>query len=97
MVTHIVMFMFKEQDKQANIKRAQKMLLRLKELVAELKSIEIGTNFSDEPRAMDLCIITRFETKEDLFRYAKHPAHQEVVKFIKNVTEYSKVVDYETL
>ena len=45
-------------------------------------------------RAMDLSLISTFETKEGLMEYATHPAHLEVVDFIKEVTVASKVVDY---
>ena len=51
-------------------------------------------NFAEEDRAMDLSIITAFESKEDLDAYAVHPEHIKVVDFIKTVVEYSKVVDY---
>jgi len=54
-------------------------------------------NFATEERAMDLSIITVFESKEGLNAYAVHPEHIKVVEFIKSVVEYSKVVDYERL
>jgi len=94
MVVHIVMFKFREENKQANIQKAKEMLQELIDTVPTLKSIEVGVNFCSEPRAMDLSIITHFDTKEDLDTYATHPNHLVVVDFIKEVVEYSKVVDY---
>jgi len=94
MVVHIVMFKFKEEDKQNNIQKAKEMLQNLIDTVPTLKSIEVGVNFADEDRAMDLSIITKFDTKEDLNAYAIHPTHQDVIAFIKTVVEYTKVVDY---
>ena len=94
MVVHIVMFKFKEEDKQNNIQKAKEMLQNLIDTVPTLKSIEVGVNFADEDRAMDLSIITHFDTKEDLDAYAIHPTHQDVIAFIKTVVEYTKVVDY---
>ena len=94
MIVHIVMFQFKEENKKANMIQAKQMLENLMGAVPSLKSIDVGLNFSEEERAMDLSIITAFESKEDLDAYAVHPEHVKVVDFIKTVVEYSKVVDY---
>lgn len=95
MVVHIVMFQFKEENKKANMIQAKQMLENLMGAVPTLRSIDVGLNFSAESRAMDLSIITIFESKEGLNAYAIHPEHLKVVDFIKTVVEYSKVVDYE--
>jgi len=95
MIVHIVMFKFKEESKKANIIQAKQMLENLMGAVPSLRSIDVGVNFSEEERAMDLSIITSFESKEELDAYAVHPEHLKVVDFIKQVVEYSKVVDYE--
>jgi hypothetical protein len=88
------MFQFKEENKKANIIQVKQMLESLMGAVPSLKSIDVGLNFADEARAMDLSIITAFESKEDLEAYATHPEHLKVVDFIKTVVEYTKVVDY---
>jgi len=95
MVVHIVTFKFKEENKKANIIQAKQMLENLMGAVPTLRSIDVGVNFCTEERAMDLGIITVFESKEGLDAYAIHPEHLKVVEFIKSVVEYSKVVDYE--
>jgi len=94
MVVHIVMFAFKEENKVANIAKTKEMLEALVEKIDELKSMEVGVNFTDSERAMDLSLYSTFDSKEDLASYATHPAHLEVVSFIKEVTTASKVVDY---
>ncbi len=97
MITHIVMFKFKDDNKDENMQKAKKLLLGLLDTVPMLLNIEVGVNFADEQRAMDLSIITTFDSINDLNKYAIHPEHLMVVEFIKQVVEYSKVVDYETL
>ncbi len=94
MVVHIVMFAFKEENKAANIEKTKAMLEALVEKIDGLKSMEVGINFTDSERAMDLSLYSTFDSKEDLATYATHPAHLEVVSFIKEVTTASKVVDY---
>ncbi|MFT7823662.1 MAG: Dabb family protein [Sulfurimonas sp.] len=95
MIVHIVMFKFKEENKQANMIQAKQMLENLLGAVPSLRSMDVGMNFAQEDRAMDLSIITSFASKEDLNAYAIHPEHLKVVAFIKSAAEYSKVVDYE--
>jgi len=95
MVVHIVTFKFKEENKQANIIHAKQILENLQGAVPTLKSIDVGLNFAQEERAMDMSIITVFESKIGLEAYAVHPEHLKVVDFIKSVVEYSKVVDYQ--
>ncbi len=94
MVKHIVMFDFKDENKKENLLKAKEMLEALIDTVPTLKSMEVGLNFSQEGRAMDLSIITEFDDKEGLELYANHPKHLEVVGFIKTVVTTSKVSDY---
>ncbi len=96
MIVHIVFFKFKEEQKKENIKKSKELLLSLPDTIPTLKLIEVGENFANEDRAMDLSIVTHFDSLEDLQIYAIHPEHLKVVDFIKQVVEYSKVVDYET-
>jgi len=88
------MFEFKEENRAANIAKAKEMLEALVEKIGPLLSMEVGIDFNGSERAMDLSLISTFETKEGLSEYATHPAHLEVVAFIKEVTTSSKVVDY---
>jgi hypothetical protein len=95
MIVHIVMFKFKEANKAANIEKAKAMLEALVEKIEPLQTMEVGIDFNGSERAYDLSLYSTFESKEGLQTYAVHPAHLEVVAFIKEVTEASKVVDYE--
>ncbi len=94
MIVHIVMFAFKEENKEQNIQKVKKLLEELPLKISELKSLEVGINFDTAPRAMDLSLHTAFATKEDLDSYAVNEEHQKVVTVIKEVTEFTKVVDY---
>ena len=94
MVKHIVMFDFKEENKQTNLLQAKAMLEALLQTVPTLKKMEVGINFSEEERAMDMSLYSEFENQEDLNLYANHPEHLKVVAFIKSVATASKVSDY---
>jgi len=94
MVVHIVMFRFKDENKALNIAKVKEKLENLKQSIDVLQTIEVGVNFNESDRAMDLSLYSTFENEEDLKRYATHEEHLKVVALIKEVTLESKVVDY---
>jgi len=95
MIVHIVMFKFKDENKEANILKVKAALEALPQKIEGLLSMEVGIDFNQGERAFDLVLTSTFSTKEDLKVYATHPAHLEVVSFIKEVCSETKVVDYE--
>jgi len=94
MIVHIVMFEFKEKNKAENIARVKQMLEALVDKIEPLLGMEVGVNFSSSERALDMVLTSTFETEEGLMTYGTHPAHLEVLAVIKEVVEFSKVVDY---
>lgn len=94
MLVHIVMFQFKEENKEGNLEQVKAMLEALPGKIESLKSMEVGIDISKSERSFDLALISTFEDQDALNAYAVHPAHLEVVSVIKEVTMLSKVVDY---
>lgn len=94
MLVHIVMFQFKEEDKEANLVRVKTMLEALPSKIETLRSMEVGIDISRSERSFDMVLISKFDDQAGLDVYAPHSAHQEVVSVIKEVTTLSKVVDY---
>ena len=95
MIVHIVMFKFKQENKEFNIKMIAKQLNDLVESIDTLVSMEVGIDFNQSDRAFDLSLYSTFKSKEDLQAYATHPEHLKVVASIKCITSEAKVVDYE--
>lgn len=95
MIVHIVMFKFKEENKQENIEKTVGLLNSLLDKIDGLNLMEVGVDFNQSERAFDLSLYSTFDSKEDLKTYAVHPEHLKVVDFIKQVTVETKVVDYE--
>jgi hypothetical protein len=89
------MFKFKDENKALNMARVKDKLEDLESKIDVLKSIEVGINFTESERAMDLSLYSTFESIEDLKTYATHEEHLKVVDLIKEVTLESKVVDYK--
>ena len=96
MITHIVFIQLKPENKTANALEAKRRIEAMIGEVESLRSIEVGINFAEEDRAMDLALTARFDDRFGLEAYATHPVHLKVIDFIKSVAEYTKVVDYES-
>jgi hypothetical protein len=94
MLVHIVMFQFKDENKDSNMARVKTMLEGLPSQIQTLKSMEVGIDISCSERSFDMVLTSTFDDQEGLNVYAPHSAHQEVVSVIKEVTTLSKVVDY---
>lgn len=94
MIVHIVMFKFKDENKEENIVEVTLRLNALVDLIPALKSMEVGVDFNKSERAFDLSLYSTFWDKEDLQAYAVHEEHLKVVELIKEVTLEAKVVDY---
>ena len=94
MLVHIVMFQFKEENKQENLQRVKGMLEALPAKIDTLRSMEVGIDISRSDRSFDMVLVSHFDDQAGLDAYAPHSAHQEVVSVIKEVTTLSKVVDY---
>jgi len=99
MVKHIVMFRLKDfvnQDiKNANLQKMKEMLEGLKNIISELKSIEVGINFNISSTAFDIVLITEFDNRADLQAYIDHPEHQKVIQFIRKIVALRYVIDFE--
>ena len=96
--THLVFFRFKPnalgQDAAANMAKAKKLLEALPAAIPQLKALTCGTDVSRSPASFDFGLYTLFDTEADFIVYRDHPAHQEVVAFIREVVSDRAVVDY---
>ncbi len=94
MIKHMVMWTLKEENKTENAKKMVNMLNDLQDKIDEIVSIEAGQNFTDSDRNYDIGLIVAFNSEKDLNAYRVHPAHQEVVEFVKGVVDKAVAVDY---
>ncbi len=99
MVKHIVMWKLKDTAEGAsraeNIVRMKNRLEALPQAIAEIRALEVGVSYNRSEAVFDLVLLTEFDSRAALDAYQVHPAHQEVVGFVKAVTAQRAVVDYE--
>ena len=89
------MVKFSDREKAEELsKTMKKMLEDLVSAIDELKSMEVGLNFSTRPSAFDLVLIADFDDEKGLNVYREHPEHVKVLDFMKGIVEKTAVVDY---
>ena len=97
MIKHIVMWKLKDSaeghTKEENMKIIKEKLEGLVGRIDGLIEVEIGVNFN--PNGFDMCLNSKFESREALEFYDSHPLHQEVRKYIRSVISERVLVDYE--
>ena len=97
MIKHIVMWKLKDSA-EGHTKEENKKIIKekLEGLVGRIEGLieaEVGFNFN--PNGFDLCLNSKFESKEALEAYDAHPLHQEVRKYVRAVISERVVADYE--
>lgn len=99
MINHVVLFKLKkyesESEKQNVIFSIEDALLGLSGKIDELKFIEVGVNYELASKSYDVCLITHFETVEQLDSYRIHPEHLKVAELIGKHAVERAAVDYE--
>ncbi|WP_026695460.1 Dabb family protein [Peribacillus kribbensis] len=96
MIEHIALLKFTphttEEQKEELITRT----LELKNIIPGIVEIQQGTNFSNRSKGYEMGLTVRFEDRSSLENYGSHPAHQEVVSYLKEIgLEDSIFVDFE--
>jgi len=99
MINHVVLFKVKDfasdEEKKQVLAQFKAQLLALKDVISELKYIEVGTHYLNPSPSFDLCLISHFDNADDLQKYQVHPAHLKVGEFVKQVTTARAAVDFE--
>ncbi len=95
MIKHVVMWKFKEENKEENMNKAKEILLALPPIISEIKKMNVYFDIGHKDMSMDLMLDTEFESLEALETYTVHPEHQKVSKFIRSVIESRVVIDSE--
>ena len=95
MIKHVVMWRFKEENKEANKQKAREILLALPAIIPEIKKMNVYFDALGKEAAMDVMLEVEFDNAEALATYAVHPEHLKVSGFIRSVIESRVVLDAE--
>ena len=100
MIRHVVMFKFKEEaegrTKAENLAITKSMLDALPSKIDLIRASSVTINSSNADQSnYDLCLISDFNSFEDLEAYIVHPDHKAVGSFMRPVRLDRACVDFE--
>jgi hypothetical protein len=96
MIDHFVLFTVKEGTTQEDEEDVLSTFRELRSKIPNFIDFSIGKNFSERSRGYTHGLFARFQTRDDLEAYLKHPEHLSAVKKLEALQEGERVVvDYE--
>lgn len=99
MIKHIVIWKLKDEalgaTREENARQLKTRLEALRGRIPQIRALEVGLNVKPSDAAGDAVLYSEFDHLEDLAAYAEHPAHQEVLGFVRSIVSARTVVDYE--
>ena len=100
MIRHIVFFGLADnaegKTKAENAAYIKAELENLKNLIPQIKMIEVGINVAEAPAInSDIALFSEFDSMGDLDAYQAHPEHKRVAAYIGKVRTTRACVDYE--
>ena len=97
MISHTVMWRFKEENKEGNMNTVAERLMALYKSgkIDGLRKMEIGKDVSHTDMSYDMVLLTEFDSMEALAAYKIHPDHVAISQFVKTIRTARAVVDFE--
>jgi hypothetical protein len=100
MIVHIVFWKLHEQglngkSKAENAREMQRRFAGLIGVIPGLLTCEIHVDILGTPDSVDVVLYSEFESMAALEAYQPHPAHKEIIGFLKDVRTERRVIDYE--
>ena len=80
--------------KRENAEKIKEKLEALKDVIPQIKTIEVGIGIDLPGSTWDIVLYTEFASQADLDAYQNHPKHQEAGIFIKLSAAGREAVDY---
>lgn len=96
MLTHIVVWKYKEETDEATRRAHIEALRQLATLVPEVESLTVGADVLHLARSYDTGLVARFRDRAALARYDEHSSHQEVAAMGRRISQHVASVDFET-
>ena len=98
MIRHVVSWKLAAEDPTVRAEQASEVAARLTALVGvvpQLRSLSAGANVAYPDANWDVTLVADFDSIADLEEYQVHPAHEEVVAYVRSVVSSRVAVDFE--
>jgi hypothetical protein len=94
MLKHLVFFKFHPDVSEDRIRDMETGLGALPGIIPEIKYYDFGRDVVRSERSFDFGLISHFDDRESLQRYAAHPEHQKVLDIIREISADIAAVDF---
>ena len=94
MLTHIVIWKYRDDVEQFAREEHVNLLRNLKNLIPEIQSLSVGADTLFLPRSYDTGLVAIFEDRAALDAYTIHPEHVKVAEFGRSITQHIASVDF---
>ena len=94
MLTHIVVWKYKEGTSDEIREEHRNKLKDLPNVITEIESFKVGADILQLDRSYDTGLVAVFANKEALDAYTVHKDHQAVAKMGKEIAEHAVSVDF---
>lgn len=97
-IRHVVTWKLAAKDAAVRAEQAAEVARRLNALdgvVPQLRSISAGANAAYPDANWDVTLVADFDSIEELEAYQVHPAHEDVVAYVRSVVASRVAVDFE--
>ena len=94
MLTHIVVWKYRDDVEQFAREEHVNLLRRLRSIIPEVKSLSVGFDMLFLPRSYDTGLVASFEDQAALDAYTVHPEHVKVAEFGRSISEHVASVDF---
>ena len=95
MLTHIVIWKYREEVKQEVREEHVNLLRSLNALIPEIISLSVGFDVLKLPRSYDTGLVAVFRDRAGLDAYTVHPEHVKAAEFGRNISAHVASVDFE--
>ena len=94
MLTHIVVWKYRDDVEQFAREEHVNLLRRLRSIIPEAQSLAVGFDTLFLPRSYDTGLVATFADRAALDAYTVHPEHIKVAEFGRSISEHVVSVDF---
>lgn len=95
MLTHLVIWKYREEATEGERAEHLAMLRSLPSLIPEIKTFAVGFDVLHLARSYDTGLVATFNDRAALEIYTEHPEHQKVVALGRKLSAHVASVDFE--
>ena len=94
MLTHIVVWKYKDEVSEETRDEHRAKLAKLKTVIAEVVDLKVGADVLHLARSYDTGLVATFKNLKDLDAYTVHSTHQEVANMGKLIAAHVVSIDF---